>query len=99
MRVLIRTPRDIGALIRDRRKYQKLDQADLADMIGVNRRWVVEVERGKPRAEVGLVLKALQALGLTVAIDSNEKPTGAQSDDLDVIDVDAIVRNAKRPLP
>lgn len=97
--MLIRTPREIGALIRDHRKQQKLDQADLAQRIGVNRRWVVEVERGKPRAEVGLILKALQALGLTVAIDSDGKPVGTQSDDLDSIDIDAIVRNAKRPLP
>lgn len=97
--MLIRTPRDIGALIRDRRKQQKLDQADLAQRIGVNRRWVVEVERGKPRAEVGLILKALQALGLTVAIDSDGKPAGTEADRLDFIDIDAIVRNAKRPLP
>lgn len=97
--MLIRTPRDIGALIRDRRKQQKLDQADLAQRIGVNRRWVVEVERGKPRAEVGLILKALQALGLTVAIDSDGKPPGTGADRLDFIDIDAIVRNAKRPLP
>lgn len=97
--MLIRTPREIGALIRDHRKQQKLDQADLAQRIGVNRRWVVEVERGKPRAEVGLILKALQALGLTVAIDSAGKPAETQPDGLDSIDIDAIVRNAKRPLP
>ena len=97
--MLIRTPRDIGALIRDRRKGRKLDQAELADVIGVNRRWVMEVERGKPRAEIGLVLKALQALDLELTIGQDGKPTDAEPDDLDFIDIDDIVHKAKRPLP
>ncbi len=97
--MLIRTPQDIGALIRDRRKRQQLDQAGLANMIGVNRRWVMEVEAGKPRAEVGLVLKALQALGVTLAIENGESSTADESDTLDSIDIDAIVAGARRPAP
>lgn len=97
--MLIQTPQDIGALIRDRRKRQQLDQAGLADMIGVNRRWVMEVEAGKPRAEVGLVLKALQALGVTLAIENGESSTAGESDVLNSIDIDAIVADARRPGP
>ncbi len=99
MAILIRTPQDIGALIRDRRKRRQLDQAGLAEMIGVNRRWVVEVEAGKPRAEVGLVLKALQALGVTLATENGGKLTLDESDALDPIDIDAIVADARRPAP
>ena len=38
--MLIRTASDIGALIRDRRKHQKLGQADLAEMIFVRFAWI-----------------------------------------------------------
>lgn len=92
----VRTASDIGTFIRDRRKQRKLDQATLATMIGVNRRWIMEVERGKPRAEVGLVLRALEALGLSLSLDGNDQPSPAGGD-LDIPDIDAIIRNAKGP--
>jgi HTH-type transcriptional regulator/antitoxin HipB len=63
----LRTPNDIGALIRDRRRAMKLDQAELAEMIGVSRLWVNQVERGKAGASLGLVLRALGAVGVTLA--------------------------------
>jgi HTH-type transcriptional regulator/antitoxin HipB len=94
--VQVRTAKDIGTFIRDQRKRQKLDQATLASLIGVNRRWVMEVERGKPRAEIDLVLKALEALGLSLSVDRRDGP-GPTADALDIVDIDAIVRNAKRP--
>jgi HTH-type transcriptional regulator/antitoxin HipB len=65
--IAIRTPRDLGALIRDRRRTLGLDQRTLADQVGVSRQWIIEVERGKPRAEVGLVLRTLEALGVRLA--------------------------------
>ena len=46
--MLVRTPADLGAVIRDRRKQLKLDQAALAKQIGVSRQWVIEIERGHP---------------------------------------------------
>ena len=93
----IRTASDIGALIRDQRKKQQLDQADLAKKVGVNRRWVLEVERGKPRAEVGLVLKTLHALGLTLLIEGGTAPRRRGGREIESVDIDAIVENAKRP--
>jgi y4mF family transcriptional regulator len=62
--MLIRTPADLGAIIRDRRKRLKLDQLTLAKRIGASRQWVIEVEHGHQRAELGLVLRALDALGI-----------------------------------
>lgn len=95
----IRTASDIGALIREQRKNQKLDQAELAKKVGVNRRWVLEVERGKPRAEVGLVLKTLHALGLTLLIEGGTaaRRRGGRGREIESVDIDAIVENAKRP--
>lgn len=62
----IQSERDLGLQIRDRRNRLGWSQADLAGRIGASRRWVVEVEQGKPRAELGLVLRALAALGLSL---------------------------------
>ncbi|MGH7298057.1 MAG: helix-turn-helix domain-containing protein, partial [Polyangiaceae bacterium] len=62
----VRTPTDLGALIRDRRRRLGLDQRALAERVGVSRQWIIEAEQGKPGAAVGLVLRTLQALGVTL---------------------------------
>ena len=72
----IRTPIDLGALIRERRRRNGWDQQTLADKIGVSRQWVIEIEKGKPRAEVGLVLRALDALGYVVEEHAPESSQG-----------------------
>ncbi|KQR08203.1 XRE family transcriptional regulator [Xanthomonas sp. Leaf148] len=64
----VRTPSDIGNIIRARRKRLSWDQARLANEIGVSRQWVVDIEKGKPRAELQLILRALQALGLELML-------------------------------
>src|SRR5262249_14707992 len=64
----IRTTGDLGALIRHRRLELTLDQRGLADRIGVSREWIIDIEKGKPRAEIGLVLRALKALDLDVDV-------------------------------
>lgn len=93
----IRTVKDIGAFIRDQRRKQKLEQAKLADKVGVNRRWVLEVEHGKPRAEIGLVLKTLHALGFTLWIEGEQPEHRDGLGEIESIDIDTIVENAKRP--
>lgn len=58
----------LGALIRQVRKKQGITQEDLSALAGVGPRLIGEIERGKPTAEFGKVLKLLGALGLTFAI-------------------------------
>jgi HTH-type transcriptional regulator/antitoxin HipB len=65
--MLIRTPSDLGALIREKRIKLGLDQIDLARKAGTSRKWLIEVENGKPRAEIGLILRTLKSLGVTLA--------------------------------
>ena len=65
--MLIRSPADLGAIIRERRKQLKLDQAELAKRIGVSRQWLVGVEQGHPRAALGLVLRAIDTLGIRLS--------------------------------
>ena len=93
--MLIRTPRDLGAVIRDYRRRRGLDQQALARKIGVSRQWVVEVEKGKPGAEVGLVLRALDALGIALSFNATQA-TPAKSD-VSGVDIDQIVDRAREP--
>lgn len=94
----LRTPRDLGLSIRTRRKALGWDQATLAQHVGVTRQWVIDIEKGKPRAELGLALKALQVLGLTLRTEptgdggrvaATKKSNAAAS----VIDLDRIIQD------
>jgi HTH-type transcriptional regulator / antitoxin HipB len=93
--MFVRTPADIGAVIRDRRKQLKLDQASFAKRIGVSRQWVIEIERGHARAELALVLRALDALN--IQLDTCISQAGDHLSG--VIDIDAIVAKPKKSKP
>lgn len=62
----------IGALVRSARRSNGMSQADLATLIGVTRQWVITFESGSPTSQVGLAIKALQAVGLAVDIVESE---------------------------
>ncbi len=91
----VRTPADIGALIRDRRKALGLDQAALAAKVGVSRLWINQVESGKSGANLGLVLRTLAALGVTLSVttDNDGAPSG---DQVTSPDIDAVVAAARK---
>lgn len=80
----------MGALIRDRRRARGLSQQALADAVGVSRLWIGQVERGRPRAELGLVLKALRALGIRLTAD-------VEPDVVPGPDIDGIVERSRKP--
>jgi HTH-type transcriptional regulator/antitoxin HipB len=92
--MLIRTSVDLGAVIRDRRKKLGLDQAELAERIGVNRKWVISIERGRSHAELALVLRALDALGIRLSAQTDE--VSAAKTPIPSVDIDAIVTNARK---
>jgi HTH-type transcriptional regulator/antitoxin HipB len=86
---VIRTPADLGALIRDRRHGLDLDQAELASRVGVSRLWINQVERGKPGASIGLVLRTLMVLGIELSPTPRDRaPLSTTIPDIDAI-VDA----------
>ena len=68
----IRTASELGLAIRSRRRELKLDQAELARRVGVTRQWVIDIEKGKPRAELELVMRALHALELRSVLNRTE---------------------------
>jgi HTH-type transcriptional regulator/antitoxin HipB len=89
----IRTPADLGALIRDRRIKLALDQQSLARKVGVSRQWIVEVEKGKPRAEIGLLLRTIDALGIQLMTE--EDVPGKKRQTAPTVDIDSIVAAAR----
>ncbi|MBL8857430.1 MAG: helix-turn-helix transcriptional regulator [Planctomycetes bacterium] len=62
------TPADLGALVRSVRKSQNLRQDELAGAAGVGLRFVVDLEAGKPTAQIGKALQVLAALGCSLEI-------------------------------
>ena len=93
--MLIRTPNDLGAIIRNRRKQLGLGQAALAQRIEVSRQWVIGIERGHSRAELGLVLRALDTLG--IRLDSHILEPS--KDSASVPDLNAILIAARKLEP
>lgn len=62
------TPSDIGEIVRTARKDAGLRQHELAGTAGVGLRFIVDLEAGKPTAQIGKVLEVLAALGCSVEI-------------------------------
>jgi y4mF family transcriptional regulator len=53
-----------GALVRERREALNLRQDDLALAVGVGRRFVIDLEAGKPTCQLGKALAVAAAVGL-----------------------------------
>ena len=62
------TPSDIGDIVRAARKAAGLRQYELAGAAGVGVRFIVDLEAGKPTAQIGKALQVLQALGCSFDI-------------------------------
>lgn len=57
---------DLGNLVRKAREDRKLSQQSFADLAGVGRRFVSELENGKATLELGKVLKVALAAGISL---------------------------------
>ena len=62
----IKTPRELGGFIKDTRQKAGLSQMELASRIHASQKWISTVENGKASAEVGMVLRLLEALRVEV---------------------------------
>ncbi|MFU0841488.1 MAG: hypothetical protein ACFWTZ_02510 [Burkholderia sp.] len=67
-RVIIRSVRELGALLRVARCRLNMSQSDAAVCCGVGRRFYVELENGKPSVRLDKVFDVLNALGLNLAL-------------------------------
>lgn len=76
----VRTPTDVAALVRGRRRELGWTQTGLAERSGTSARWIVALEAGKASARMGMVLAVLSALGLVLDAEVAPDESGAQLD-------------------
>jgi y4mF family transcriptional regulator len=91
----LRSIRDIAAVVRGRRLDLGLSQAQLARQAGVSRKWISEFESGKSTAELGLVLRVLDALDLSLELVEQADLSRDQS--RGAIDLDAVLKQLRGP--
>lgn len=72
------TPSEIGNVVRTTRKAAGLRQDELAGAAGVGLRFVVDLEAGKPTAQIGKTLQVLAALGCSIEITQPAETKGAR---------------------
>lgn len=64
--MIVGTPEQMGEAVRSARARRRMTQQDVATAASVGRRFVVELEAGKPTAELCRVLAVCHAVGLTI---------------------------------
>ncbi len=64
----IKSMKDIGNLVKETRKKQKLTQVQLAQLSNVGTRFLSDLENGKPTCEVEKTLKVLSNLGIKLMV-------------------------------
>jgi len=94
--MFLRTPADFGAIIREHRKRARLNQATLAAKAGVGRQWIVEVERGKPGAPLGLILRTLTALNISLVMYEPGRKRKQTSGYSGGVDLDELLNSLRR---
>jgi HTH-type transcriptional regulator/antitoxin HipB len=87
----ITSTRDLAVACRGRRQTLGLTQADLATRAAVSRQWLSEFESGKPTAELGLVIRLLDALDLHLSVSDGTEPATAQTVRAVSVDLDALL--------
>src|SRR5215468_11221764 len=72
-----------GTLIRSRRKVLKMRQDQVALATGVGRRFLIDLEAGKPSCYLGLSLLVAEAVGLRIS-DALKQTEGATAEENDL---------------
>ena len=92
----IRTATDLGAFIRERRTRLGMDQISLAKKAGTSRKWLVEVERGKPGAEIGLILRTLKSLEISIILAADTLVATPTPGKEKAPDIDSVLDSLKK---
>src|ERR1035438_5132384 len=92
----IRTATDLGAFIRERRTTLRIDQVSLAKRAGTSRKWLVEVEQGKPGAEIGLILRTLKSLEISIDLEADSSVETPPQGKAKTPDINSVLDSLKR---
>jgi y4mF family transcriptional regulator len=69
----VKDARQLGALIRRKRKTLGIRQVEAAGLSGVGVRFLSELERGKERCALGKALQVLRRLGLELWVEARRR--------------------------
>lgn len=67
----VRSATEIGAFVRASRRRMKLSQQAFADLSGVGRRFISDLEGGKPTLEFNKVLQVCEAAGVRIYMEDS----------------------------
>jgi HTH-type transcriptional regulator / antitoxin HipB len=73
------TNTEIGLLVKTHRRASGLSQLSLANLSGVGKTSVFDIEKGKPSVQLDTLLKVLQALNIKLELKSPLIKTAAGS--------------------
>jgi transcriptional regulator with XRE-family HTH domain len=68
---VIRSPADLGLLVRRVRTQRKLSQDELARLLGVTQRYLSELENGKPKLADERFFRILRSMGVVVTASTD----------------------------
>jgi len=93
----MRNAEQLGRAIRLKRQEKGLSQNALAARLKVDRKWVIHLEAGNAKAQFGLVLKALAALGLTARLHDENQSDATKDHRIGPSRLDEVFRQLQRP--
>lgn len=67
--IQVRTPAELGKVVRNVRKRQDITQSDLALIVGKSHVLLRDIETGKGTVSLASVLQVLQELGIDLYMD------------------------------
>jgi HTH-type transcriptional regulator/antitoxin HipB len=94
--VIIKSAKEFGALVRSEREKRRWNQSQLAERVGVSLPWISQFERGKPTAQIDLVLKTLKALDIPLWAGDPPKTSGPKAS---VINLDELLGSQPESMP
>ena len=68
--MLIKSVKDLGTLVKEARKKQKLTQVELAQLSNLGTRFISDLENGKPTCEIDKALKVVANLGIKLEVNN-----------------------------
>lgn len=72
--IALHNAEQLGAAIRLKRREKGLSQSALAELLGVERKWVMRLESGNPGAEFARVIRALELVGIQALLRDQSSP-------------------------
>lgn len=94
--MIIKSAKEFGALVRSEREKRRWNQSQLAERVGVSLPWISQFERGKPTAQIDLVLKTLKALDIPLWAGDPPKTSGPKAS---VINLDELLGSEPESMP